>query len=299
MAEKPGISAVIISYQGIDFISDCLKTLKVDLVGYEHEIIVVDNHSIDGTVEYIEQHHSDICLIKNKTNLGFAHAVNQGIKAAQKEILWLLNQDIRIRPGCLDTLLDCCRRMSRPGMIGPRLVGFDGKLQRFCRRFPRYHHLLFELTGLAYLFPRSGIFNGWKMGDFDHTHSAEIEQPMGAAMLVPRPAIDDVGLLDESFGIFFNDVDFCYRLWQAGHTNYYCAEAVIEHYGGGSVSRQKPKMVWLSHYSMMKYYFKQEKLRDTSAPVKILRLPLPYLAGFFLLFAALPRSLYYLIRKII
>ena len=299
MAEKPRISAVIISYQGIDFIPDCLTTLKADLAGYEHEIIVIDNHSIDGSVEFIEQRHPDVCLIKNPGNLGFARAVNQGIEAAHGEFLWLLNQDIRIQPGCLEALLECCRKINRPGMIGPRLVGFDGRLQRFCRRFPRYHHLLFELTGLAYLFPRSGFFNGWKMGDFDHTHSAEIEQPMGAAMLVPRPAIDDIGMLDESFGIFFNDVDFCRRLWTAGYRNYYCADAVIEHYGGGSVSRQKPKMVWLSHYSMMKYYLKMEKTGDASVPVRIIRFPLPYLAGLALLLAAVPRSLYYLIRKVI
>jgi GT2 family glycosyltransferase len=299
MSEAVSISAVVISYQGVEFIADCLNSLKDDLVAYDHEIIVVDNHSIDGTVKFIETEHPDITLIKNDSNLGFARAVNQGIERANNDFLWLLNQDIRICPGCLDALLDCHRRLAKPGIIGPRLVGFDGTLQKFCRRFPRYHHLIFELSGLAYLFPRSGLFNSWKMGEFDHTDSREVEQPMGAAMLIDRKTVYDVGLLDESFGIFFNDVDFCHRLVNKGYANYYLAEAVIEHYGGGSISRKKPRMVWLSHFSMFRYFLKQENLRDTPAIIKILRRPLPYLAGLLLILSAIPRSLYHLIRKII
>lgn len=299
MSDPATISAVIISYNGIDFIADCLTTLSSDLAGYDHEIIVVDNHSTDGSLEIIEKICPPASLIRNDRNLGFAKAVNQGIMAARNEFLWLLNQDIRIRPGCLEALLKCYREIDRPGMIGPCLVGFDGSLQKFCRRFPDYHHLLFELTGLAYLFPRSGLFNGWKMGDFDHTYSRAVEQPMGAAMLVARRAVEEVGMLDESFGIFFNDVDFCRRLHRAGYTNYYCTEAVVEHYGGGSVSRHKPKMVWLSHCSMFRYYLKQEKISEAPVPVKIIRRPLPYLAGLLLMLAALPRSLYHLVRRII
>jgi N-acetylglucosaminyl-diphospho-decaprenol L-rhamnosyltransferase len=299
LAEQARISAVVVAYNGIDFIADCLKTVKADLDEYTSEIIVIDNHSTDGTREFIRENHPDIRLIQNDSNLGFARAMNQGIEAARYEFLWLLNQDIRVRRGCMKALLDCYHRLERPGMIGPRLVGFDGRLQKFCRRFPRYHHLLFELTGLAYLFPRSGFFNGWKMGDFDHTQSCQAEQPMGAAMLVSREVIDKIGNLDESFGIFFNDVDFCYRLHQAGDINYYCYEAVVEHYGGGSVSRHKPKMVWLSHYSMFKYYLKREKTRQGAPAIKIIRRSLPYLAGVGLMLVAVPRSLYHWVRKII
>jgi GT2 family glycosyltransferase len=292
------ISAVVIAYHGIDFIPDCLESLTADLAPYPHEIIVVDNHSTDGTVEYIEQHYPEIRLVKNSRNAGFARAINQGIEATRHELLWLLNQDIRIRRGCLAALLKCRLTIDRPGVIGPRLVGFDGTLQKVCRRFPRYHHLLFELTGLAYLFPRSGLFNGWKMGEFDHAVSRAVEQPMGAAMLVSRECIDDIGMLDESFGIFFNDVDFCLRLSRAGYTNYYCADAVIEHYVGGSVSRHKPKMVWLSHYSMYRYFLKQEKRREAALITRLIRLPLPHLAGLFLLLAAVPRSLYHLLKRL-
>jgi len=299
MNEKPSISAVIISYHGMDFIPDCIASLKLELKEYEHQIIVIDNNSTDGSVEFIEKNHPDIKLVKNERNLGFARAVNQGIEAAGNDILWLLNQDLRFRPGCLDALMACYRRLEKPGVIGPKLVGFDGRLQKFCRRFPAYHHLFFELTGLARIFNRSRFFNGWKMGDFDHLSSREVDQPMGAAMLVGRQAAEEIGGLDESFGIFFNDVDFCRRLSDAGYTNFYCAGAVVEHYGGGSVSRQKAKMVWLSHYSMFRYFRKWEKSRSRSplsAAVSWIR---PGLAGLFLLASAVPRSAWHTLRKII
>jgi GT2 family glycosyltransferase len=299
MPEQHGISAVIITYHGIDFIRDCLDSLKADLADYRYEIIVVDNYSRDGTVEFIEQNHPEVQIIKNRGNLGFARAVNQGIEAARYEILWLLNQDIRIEQGCLAALLRCHDGLDRPGVIGPRMVGFDGRIQKNCRRFPRYHHLLLELSGLAYLLPRSRFFNGWKMGEFDHTASRPVEQPMGAAMLVSRNCIEDVGTLDESFGIFFNDVDFCRRLQDAGYVNYYCADGVIEHHIGGSVSRHKPKMVWLSHYGMYRYFLKQERMRSGPAITRFIRRPLPYVAGLLLMLAAIPRSLYHLLRKII
>lgn len=291
------VSAIVISYNGLRFIADCLNSLKAVLAGRPHEIIVVDNHSTDGAVEYIEQHHPDVILIKNDLNLGFARAVNQGIEAAHHDYLWILNQDIRIRPGCLEALLECAGKLNRPGVIGPRYVGFDGRPQSSCRRFPRYHHLLFELTGLAYIFPRSRFFNGWKMGDFDHAVSAAVEQPMGAAMLVSRVAVAEIGMMDESFGIFFNDVDFCRRLQEAGFVNYFCVGGVIEHYVGGSVSRRKARMVWLSHISMYRYLKKWERRHQGNSLIRPLRAPLPYLAGLLLILAALPRSIYHYYRS--
>lgn len=295
--DKQPVSAIVISYNGLRFIPDCLSTLKADLGDRPHEIIIVDNHSTDGALEYIERHHPDVILIKNDRNLGFAKAVNQGIDAARHEYLWILNQDIRIRAGCLDALMACAAKLPRPGVIGPTFVGFDGRLQSSCRRFPRYHHLFFELTGLAYLFPRSRLFNGWKMGDFDHTVSAAVEQPMGAAMLISHSAISEIGMMDESFGIFFNDVDFCRRLQEAGYVNYYCVDGVIEHYAGGSISRRKASMVWRSHISMYRYLKKWENRRQGSRPIRLLRAPMPYLAGLLLILTAIPRSIYHYYRS--
>lgn len=299
MPENFKISAVVISYNGKDFISDCLQTLQDDLAGFTHEIIIIDNYSTDGSIKIIERDLNNVTLIKNSENLGFAKAVNQGIEQSQYEYIWILNQDIRIQKNCLQTLLNYYSEHSDAGMVGPRFVGFDGVLQKQCRRFPRYHYIIFELCGLSKIFPKSRLFNGWKMGDFDHLFSSEIEQPMGAAMLIKKDRITRIGMMDESFSIFLNDVDFCRRLMMKGYRNYYCYDAVIEHYRGASVSRQKPKMVWLSHLSLIKYFAKYEKLDRTIFPVNLMRRLLLYIVAFFLLVFAIPRSAYHLIRKII
>ncbi|MEZ5360277.1 MAG: glycosyltransferase family 2 protein [Candidatus Zixiibacteriota bacterium] len=298
MDNKPSISAVVIAYHGMQFIPDCLATLKEDIKDFPHEIIVVDNASTDGTVEFIQENHPDIRLITNDTNTGFAPAVNQGIKACRFDYIWLLNQDIRIRPGCLAALLQCHARLDRPGIIGPRLVGFDGQLQKFCRRLPRIHHMVYKVFGLPLLFPKSRVFNGWKMGDFDHLSSRPVLQPMGAAMLLHRSCIDDIGLMDESFVIFMNDVDYCERLIEAGYTNYYCYDAVIEHYQGGSTKRHKPKMIWLSHMGLYAYFRKVENKRPSKI-IKFLRRPLLWVSGLALVLYATPRSLYHYLRKFI
>ncbi len=298
MAEEKAISAVVISYNGIDFIADCLQTLKDDLQDFTHEIIVVDNGSNDGTREFLEENHGDIRLIRNSHNAGFARAVNQGVKASRYPFLWVLNQDIKIQKGCLASLLQCHSRLEAPGIIGPRFVGFDGQLQHCCRRLPQYRYIWFEMTGLAYGFPRSGYFNGWKMGDFDHLSSQPVEQPMGAAMLISRKVLNRIGLMDESFPIFLNDVDLCRRILETGHVNYYCVEAVIWHFIGGSTSRRKAAMIWHSHISMFRYFRKWEKWRK-SVTGKIVFFPLLYLTGAGLTLTAALRSVYHLIRSFI
>ncbi len=301
MADSRTISTVIVTYNGRRFIEDCLRTVNDDLSECTSEIIVVDNNSTDGTREFIEENHPDIHLIINHDNYGFARAMNQGIEVAQYEFLWLLNQDIRVGNGTVRGLLRCydelvTNKKNRPGVIGPQLVGFDGNHQKYCRRFPRYHHLFFELTGLSRLFSRSRLFNGWKMGDFDHLSSRAVEQPMGSAMLLHRSCITEVGGFDESFPIFFNDVDLCRRLVEAGYTNYFCTEAVVAHYHGGAVRQRRPSMIWRSHSSMARYFFKWEK-RCYGLLLRLLRLPLPVVAWLALMVSAIPRSLYHLLRK--
>ena len=291
-----GVSAIIISYNGIGFIPACLLTLRADLAGHDYEIIVIDNHSRDGTIEYVQKEYPDVTVIANPQNFGFAKAVNQGISVSKKEYLWIVNQDVRIRQGCINALLACSRVIEKPGVIGPKFVGFDGRLQRSCRRFPRYRHMVFELTGLAYLLPRSGIFNSWKMGDFNHQFSRSVEQPMGAAMLISKNCINAVGPMDESFGIFLNDVDFCQRVRNAGYTNYYCAEAVIEHYSGASVEQARPKMVWQWHISMFRYFLKQEKTRPGGS-IRWWGLMMACLMGFVLIAVAIPRSIFHCVKQ--
>lgn len=280
MSELPEISAIVISFHGEKFLAECLATLKADLAEFRHEIIVVDNGSADRSLEIVGQVAPEAKIVAHPTNFGFARGVNSGIEASTGKYIWILNQDIRIRPGCLRVLLNKLKSSDSIGMVGPKFVGFDGALQYSARALPRHRFVIYKALLLDRLFPKSREFGAWKMTWFDHTTEMEVEQPMGAAMLVPRTVIDKIGVLDETFPIFFNDVDFCRRLSNAGYSLWYCPAAVIEHFVGGSTRRAPTKMVIESHKSLYRY------LRKYARPQEY---PLLWLCGLLLLTGLLPR----------
>ena len=276
------ISVIVISYNGIEFITDCLTSIVKSLQGESAEIIVVDNGSTDGTFESIKQDHHYVKLIKNQSNLGFAKAVNRGLRESKGEYIFLLNQDTRIVTRAISDLAARLAQDERIGIIGPKFVGFDGNLQKSCRTFPRYRDIFYELAGLSYLFPRSRIFSRWKMGWFDHETEKEVDQPMGAAMMFRRSLLEKVGYLDESFPIFFNDVDFCRRVKECGFVNLYFPVALVEHFVGGTIRKMKPGMIIESHHSMYRYFRKYNK--------SILSLPSLYFCGFMLFVSGYVRA---------
>jgi len=127
---RPTISAIVIAYHGMKFLPECLSTLTDDLRQLSHELILVDNGSTDGSVEFIKENFPNDTLIENGRNVGFAKAVNIGLKAARGDFLYILNQDLRFRPGATPALLERLKTEPEVGLIAPKLVYFDGKLQR-------------------------------------------------------------------------------------------------------------------------------------------------------------------------
>jgi GT2 family glycosyltransferase len=253
------------------------------------EIIVVDNASTDGTTEFVKEKYPGVILIENTANLGFAPAVNRGLGAAKYEFLFLLNQDTRIRNRAIVKLAEKMKNDSTLGSVGPKLIGFDGKLQKSCRKFPRYRDLLLEFAGLTTLFPESKLFGGWKMGWFDHETEREVDQPMGAALMTRRSVVAKVGNFDENLKFFLNDVDFCQRIKEAGYKNLFYPEAEVEHYYGGSIRKVKARMVIESHRAMFLYQKKYSR--------GIMGIPLLLFWGAVLLSSAWIRALWHTIKK--
>ncbi len=274
------VSAIVISFHGRKYLSDCLTTLIADLKDIPHEIIIVDNGSTDGSLDIIRELTPQARVIEHGCNLGFARAVNAGIEAAHGELLWILNQDIRVRRGCLKALMERLAQDTRIGMIGPKFIGFDGVLQYSARAFMRYRYVIYKALLLDFFFPNHKEFGGWKMTWFDHESEMVVEQPMGAAMLIPRQVIDQIGMLDESFPVYFNDVDLCRRMHDAGFTLLYYPKAVIEHFVGGSTRRRPTQMVIESHRSLYRYLRKYARPREY---------PLLWLCGILLIIGILPR----------
>lgn len=282
MSDRPEISAIIIAFNGIKFLPDCLTTLTADLAGIFAEIIVVDNGSRDGSAEFVAKNFPSVHVIANGENVGFARGVNMGVKSAHGEYLYVLNQDLRFRAGATSALLDRIKRDASVGMIGPKYVGFDGRLQHSARAFPTYKHVFYEMLLLSRIFPHSREFGSWRMSWFDHERERFVDQPMGSVMLIPRSVLEKAGLFDESFPIFFNDVDFCRRLKAAGYKRLYYPEAVVEHYVGGSTRTRPLRMKYESHRSMYRYLHKYARWYEY---------PVLWLCGILLLIAVLPAAI--------
>lgn len=289
MSERPTVSAIVIAWNGMRFVPDCFRTLTEDLKSVDHELIVVDNGSTDGTPEYISEHYPQVKLIRKDTNLGFAKAVNIGLKAACGEFLYILNQDLRFRPGTVRGLVDRIRQDDSIGLIGPGYVDFDGRRQGSARAFPTFRHIWYKAFLLSDLFPRHREFASWKMGWFDHETELFVDQPMGAVMLVPQRVVKEVGLMDESFVIFFNDVDWCRRIKEAGYRLLYYPGVTVEHFVGGSTRTRPIRMAAKMHRAMYRYLAKYARWYQY---------PLLWLSGLALAVGLIPQMLLTVIRRL-
>lgn|SRR5574341_63442 len=284
------ISVVIVTWNSEKWIKNCLDSVLAESDKLKLEIIVVDNFSQDKTVELLKTYGTEIKLIQNSANLGYARGCNQGLKIAQGDYILLLNPDTEITNNSLNEMLAFMEQNPQAGAVGPQLLGFEGKIQPSCRRFPNYKLLLWEFSGLSRLFPESQLFGAWKMGDFDFKSTREVDQPMGSALLVRIKAIRQIGLLDEQFSMFYNDVDLCKRIKQAGWKVYFYPKAKIYHFKGASTAQVKIKMVFLTHWGNFLYLKK-----FNSSGIKKIWL---FLFGLGLLFSAFPRVIYYFFKKL-
>lgn len=260
MATKE-LSIIIVNWNTCDFLRRCLRSIHANPPACSFETIVVDNASADGSSEMVRQEFPDAVLIANSENLKYAEGNNVGIKASSGNFVLLLNPDTEVKPGMIDTLLEVTRANPNCGALSCRLIGHDGVVQSSCRSFPDPWGVLFEYTRLSRLFPKSRIFGSYRMTYFDYEHEAEVDQPMASCFLIPRKAIEDVGVFDTDFPIFFNEVDWCFRAKEKGWKIIFTPKAEILHLGGASTRQVKPEMIRESHRSLRLFYEKHYKAR--------------------------------------
>lgn len=251
------ISIIIVTYNSEKEIVNCINSLLPQVKEIDGEIIVIDNNSYDNTISLITNI-SDIriSINKNEKNLGYTKANNQGIKNAKSEYLLFLNPDTIVPSGVINTLINEIQNNKNCGAIAPQLRFPNKIIQNSCRRFPRRRDIIYESIGLSKLFKKSKEFNYWKMGDFDHKTTCLVDQPAGAALLIPKKIIDEIGLFDEQFPMFFSDVDICKRIWGVGYNVQYNINSYITHKGGASIYQKRIKMIISSHLSFCKYFNK-------------------------------------------
>jgi GT2 family glycosyltransferase len=255
------LSVLIVNWNTRDLLRACLQSLRRHPPAEPMEVWVLDNASRDGSAEMVQEEFPEVHLIASDCNLGYAAGNNRLIQQARGEYLLLLNPDTEVTEGALDTAVRYMQEHPEVGGLGAKLIHPDGRVQRSVRSFPEPQAVLWEYLGLARLFPRSRRFGAYRMTWFTYDQIAEVDQPMGTFLMLSRRAVDDVGLMDEQFPIFFNEVDWCYRAKARVWKIVFHPEVVIIHHGGASTRQVRPQMIWESHRSLQKFYRKHYRQR--------------------------------------
>jgi len=271
------LSVAIVNWNTSALLAACLRSLRrfesdartrsEGAPSYSLEIIVVDNASADFDETAFRAEFPDVTLIRNTENTGYAHANNQALKIATGDYVLLLNPDTEVTEGALPTLLDFMQSHKHAAAAGPKLLRPNGEIDRSVRTFPYPGPIAWEYLGLSKLFPKSRVFGAYRMTWFGYDAVAEVDQPMGSALILNKEAVRDVGEMDEGFPIFFNEVDWLYRAKQNGWEVYFVPNAVVIHHGASSTKQVKRRtMIRESHKSLLRFYTKHFRGR-ISAPV--------------------------------
>lgn len=216
------VSIVIVNYNTAKFIKTCIQSIEMH-APKDTEVVVVDNNSTDGSVKEIQK--LKIKIIRNKENLGYAKAVNQGIEAARGDYIFVLNPDAKLREGAVDVLLKFTQAHKDAGVVGPRLLNPDGSIQASC-----YHEQTIFNAVKEYFLGIKGVFEKYAPSGNGPT---QVDAVVGAAMFIPRRIIERVGNFNENYFMYFEDLDFCRKVRDAGFTVYYLPFAQVMHEHGG------------------------------------------------------------------
>jgi len=252
------VSIVIPTWNQRKILAECLSSILSLKKSVKTEIIVVDDASSDDTVEYVKNHFPGIILLENRVNQGYAGAVNRGVERSGGNFIFLLNNDIRFVENIIDVLHDFLMKHKDAGAVAPLLVYPDEKLQISCRRFPTPAALILEKLRIN----KAGHLRKWKLTEDEHLRGGIVPQPMASALLIRRDCWEAVGSLDERFPIFFNDVDWCYRLYRSsGYHIYLCTDARAIHHEGATVNTLGLRKKREFYKGLMRFYLKHYPFR--------------------------------------
>ena len=260
MPDKTDLSIIIVTWNSENEISGCLNSIIDNTAEINFEIIIVDNNSSDDTQKKIrevsEEKYHRITVILNNDNKGFTKACNQGILSSKGEHVLFLNPDTRVTKGSLKFLIDKLISSGKTGAVAPQLLNDDKTIQKSCRTFPDYFDMFCEFSLLTYIFPDSILFSNWKMNYFDHNEERTVEQPMAAALMVRKKVLNEIGNFDERYIMFFNDVDLCKKIYDAGYTILFCPGAKIFHEKGISIYKVRERMIRIWNDDCLSYFRK-------------------------------------------
>lgn len=259
------LSVVIVNYNVKYFLEQCLHSVEAAIKGIDAEVFVVDNNSVDGSVEMVREKFPDVKLIANTVNTGFSVANNQAIKVASGEYILLLNPDTVVELDTFSKSVEFMDAHPDAGGLGIKMVDGSGRfLPESKRGLPTPAVAFYKIFGLSALFPKSRIFGQYHLGYLDNEKTHVVDVLAGAYMMLRRETLEKTGLLDETFFMYGEDIDLSYRITKSGYKNYYFPGARIIHYKGESTKKSSINYVFVFYNAMVIFarkHFSQKNAR--------------------------------------
>lgn len=229
---KITLSIIIVNLNTVDLTEGCIKSVYENPPKFSFEVFVTDNGSNDGSVEMLKKYdkkYKNLTAIFNDSNTGYAKANNQGIRKAKGKYIFLLNNDTIVYKNSLDSLVEFAEKTKDAGVVGSKLLNIDGTLQMSCFNFPTIKNAILE-----YFFGKKGLFDKFAPKG---KKPVTVDSVVGAAFLITPEAKKRVGILDERYFAYFEDIDYCRQTWKNGLKVYYLPDSVITHYHGATFKK--------------------------------------------------------------
>lgn len=275
------LSIVIVNYNVAYFLEHCLYSVRNALKGIEAEIFVVDNNSVDNSIAMLKEKFPEVILIANKDNVGFSRANNQAIRISKGEYVLILNPDTVVEE---DTFAKCISFMDSHkdcGALGVKMIDGSGKFLKESKRgFPSPWTSFCKMSGLTSLFPHSKKYANYYMGHLSEDEVNEVDILAGAYMMMRKECLDKVGLLDEDYFMYGEDIDLSYRITKGGYKNYYFPKARIIHYKGESTKKASMNYVYTFYNAMVIFAQKHLTKKQTKLFSTLIKLAIWFRAGF-------------------
>lgn len=257
------LSIIVTSYKNPELLKVCIDSIRRNIAIADYEIIVSDVSTEEDTALMMQEDYADVVFLASKENIGFAGAVNRGLKISKGDYILILNGDIVVKKDAIEKLLEHIKNNPRVGIVGPQLLNFNETFQPSTFRFYTPLTIIYRRTFLGkFSFAKKHLDN-FLMKDFDHRSNREVDWIMGSSLTTSRKAVEKVGLMDDSFQMYFEDTDWCRRFWENGYSVVYIPEAKMYHYHGrGSAGKgvlkllMSNKLTWIHIGSAIRYFLK-------------------------------------------
>jgi GT2 family glycosyltransferase len=251
------ISIIIVNYNAKELLKRCLASIFHFQKALDFEVMVIDNHSDDGSTKMLKSEYAQVKLLQNQSNLGFAAACNQGIGLSRGRYILLLNPDTEFTSGGITKMVEFLAAHDKVGICGPQMIDHQGEVLFSCRSFPSFLTAISSSQSvLNRFFPKNPLSKKYLLKDMDRSQEREVDWVSGSSLLAKREVFEKIGLLDEIFFMYVEDVDLCYRAKKSGFLIFYFPQVTVVHQVGASTRKRKPSMQVEHHKSMYHFYRK-------------------------------------------